>query len=388
MKYGILFSLVLLFQCNSYAQWNPILSTANRGVNPPANSGEQCLSSNNPPACPTYNVSGMNWYVTAPDGARPISISWSSLGNHDWVRTMPSGFIEWEDPDGLACINSEQILINGLGAVTANFAALKFGTDNSTTDGHVNFGYRVHNGTSWGAWQNSPNFSIATTNTGGSWSAMATGHRMEIRACADFGGQSQDTRLTVFNTNLGSPFPVRWGNVRGELTDKGKAVIWWQTYSEINNDYFEVQRSMDGKEYETVGVVQGTGNSQEMRQYEYLDETVGEGLKYMYRIKQTDFDGQFDYSHIIEIKTENLNDKLAISPNPVEDKLRLQFKNPGTENLEFYIYSVSGKKVKTMYCSSEQNYVESDVSDLPSGAYFISSNVYELKQIRFIKAIP
>lgn len=388
MKPGIILIVAMLTHSFANAQWFPTQSTPNRGINPPANSGENCTANNNPPDCPTYNVSGMNWYVTAPDVARPITIQWSMLGNHDWVRSMPSGFIEWEDPDGLACINSEQIMIQGLGTVTANFAAVKFGSDVSSTDGHVNFGYRTYNGSTWSAWTNSPNFSIATTNTGGSWSAMASGQRMEIRACADFGGQSQDTRLTVFNTNLGSPLPVRWGNVYAELTGQSKAKIWWQTFTEVNNDYFEIQRSMNGDQYETVGYVEGAGNSHELKQYEFIDETVSEGKKYMYRIKQTDFDGQYDYSSDIEIKVENLHDLISIAPNPVENKLSIKINNLATDNLELYVYSVSGKKVKTIYCGSEQKLMETDVSELPSGAYFISSNVYELKQIRFIKTIP
>lgn len=388
MKYAILFVFGLVFQNVLIAQWSPTLSTPNRGIMPPANSGEQCNGSNNPPACPTYNVSGMNWYITAPDPARPISIGWSSLGNHDWVRTMPSGGIEWEDPDGLACINSEQIMIQGLGTVTANFAALKFGSDVSTTDGHVNFGYRVYNGTTWGPWQNSPNFSIAGTNTGGSWSAMASGNRLEIRACADFGGQNQDTRLTVFNTNLGSPLPVKWGNVHGEITDKGKVKIEWQTFTEVNNEYFDIQRSENGNEFESVGFVEGAGNSMDIKQYTFTDETVVVGKKYIYRIKQIDFDGQFEYSHSIEIKTENTFDDVYIAPNPAENSIRIQVNNTVSENLELHIYSLSGKKVKSFYYRPEQKFTETDISELPPGAYFITSNFNEFKQIRFIKTIP
>ena len=223
---------LLIYSIPIAAQWSPTLATINRGITPPLVSGNACGPTNNPTVCPTYNVTGMNWYLTAPDPARPITIQWSGLGNHDWAMTMPSGFFEWEDPDGQLCINSEIINIAGLGSVQMNFAAFKFGPDNATSDGHVNFGYRLNGG----AWVVSPNFSIAGTNTGGSWTQSASGNIIEIRACADFGGQNQDTRLTVFNTNKGAPLPVMWLGKFSALDKERRVHINWSTATEVNND--------------------------------------------------------------------------------------------------------------------------------------------------------
>ncbi len=363
------------------AQWSPTLMTANRGITPPLVSGNACGPTNNPPACPTYNVTGMNWYLTAPDPARPITIQYSSLGNHDWVMTMPSGFIEWEDPDGLACVNSEVINVSGLGPVQMNFAAVKFGSDNATSDGHVNFGYRVNGG----AWTVSPNFSIAGTNTGGSWTQSATGNTIGIRACADFGGQSQDTRLTVFNTNKGAPLPVRWLGIFSSLDKERRVHLSWSTASEVNNDFFEVQRSMDENRYETIGEVKGAGNTSDRSQYTFIDETAIPGNTYYYRVKQVDFDGQTDYSIPLKVVVTSMTIGIRISSNPVEDILRMDIDKLPDFPAEVYIYSMQGQLLISKVLDDTQSVVELDISQLPPGAYFVSSNVMEFKPIKIIK---
>lgn len=372
--FGILFLTIQLS-----AQYTPIFSTPGRGITPPPNSGSQCSNNTNPPTCPTYDVTGMNWYLTAPNPARPITIQWSSLGNHDWGQTMPNGFFEWEDPDGLLCVNSPVINVTGLGSVQMNFAALKFGSDNSTSDGHVNFGYRVNGG----AWVVSPNFSIAGSNTGGSWNQTASGNSIEIRACADFGGQNQDTRLTVFNTNLGS-LPVKWAGLSGELTKEGNARILWQTHSEINNDYFQIERSMDGILFEAISQIKGSGNTNDLSTYEYIDKSILPGNIYQYRVKQVDYDGKFEYSTLVEVATKK-QIEIRIQPNPVNNLLKIEINNPQNQAIELTINSMNGYKVRTIFMASEQYFIESDISDLPPGAYFISSNYSDIKHIRFIK---
>lgn len=381
-KKTITLSCVLLM-CSGLmtGQWSPTLSTPNRGITPPPNSGSQCVASNTPSSCPTYNVAGMNWYLTAPDPSRPITINWSSLGNHDWVMTMPSGFIEWEDPDGLVCVNSQVINIQGLGPVQMNFAAVKFGSDNATSDGHVNFGYRVNGG----SWVVSSNFSIAGTNTGGSWTQSTSGNTLEIRACADFGGQNQDTRLTVFNTNLGAPLPVRWDGIFGVLDKDGSARIEWKTFSETNNDYFEVERSMDGIGFENVGRVSGSGNTNDLRSYTFIDKSVTPGNLYHYRIKQVDFDGRYDYSSQVKISTKTRQIGIHVHPNPIEQWIKIELDNDQNQIIELTIYAINGKKIRNIQIESDQYFVETDISDLPPGAYFLSSNIHEIKPIKIFK---
>lgn len=83
------------------------------------------------------------------------------------------------------------------------------------------------------------------------------------------------------------------------------AVLTWNTFSEINNDYFEIQRSNDGNFWENTGVAQGAGTSSEINNYVFIDENLNPGV-YYYRLKQIDFDGSFHYSNVraLQLNTE------------------------------------------------------------------------------------
>ncbi|MEL7340295.1 MAG: hypothetical protein AAGM67_07400, partial [Bacteroidota bacterium] len=71
----------------------------------------------------------------------------------------------------------------------------------------------------------------------------------------------------------------------------------WLTAAEINNDFFEVQRSVDGLSWEALGNVKGAGTTADMNDYQYDDYLVSYGTNF-YRLKQVDFDGSFSYSKL------------------------------------------------------------------------------------------
>ena len=90
-----------------------------------------------------------------------------------------------------------------------------------------------------------------------------------------------------------SPLPIELlhFNAKPESAD---VFIEWATAAEINNDYFSIERSIDGKNWDVIGYVDGAGNSNHTRYYEYKDANPIEGVSY-YRLKQTDYDGQYEY---------------------------------------------------------------------------------------------
>ncbi len=83
-------------------------------------------------------------------------------------------------------------------------------------------------------------------------------------------------------------------------------MISWTTASEINNDFFTIERSKDGKDFHSIGMVYGAGNSNKMLNYEFIDYNTSDGITY-YRLKQTDFDGKFEYSKIIAVQRDEEN---------------------------------------------------------------------------------
>lgn len=76
--------------------------------------------------------------------------------------------------------------------------------------------------------------------------------------------------------------------------------VYWSTITEENNDYFTVQRTLDGRDYEDIGFVSGAGNSHEIKDYAFIDPFPYDGTSY-YRIRQTDYDGQFSYSEVVSV---------------------------------------------------------------------------------------
>ena len=91
----------------------------------------------------------------------------------------------------------------------------------------------------------------------------------------------------------GTPLPISLldFNVRPVLN---QVEITWTTASETNNDFFTVERSQDGREFIPIGVVDGAGNSNTILNYKLMDADPYVGISY-YRLKQTDFDGKFEY---------------------------------------------------------------------------------------------
>src|ERR1041385_9231891 len=88
----------------------------------------------------------------------------------------------------------------------------------------------------------------------------------------------------------------------------------WTTASEINNDYFSVERSEDAISYQVVGTVKGAGNSTQELYYSLKDQSPVRGINY-YRLKQTDFDGHFKYSEVCSVSAQPVNG-IKVYPNP------------------------------------------------------------------------
>jgi len=150
----------------------------------------------------------------------------------------------------------------------------------------------------------------------------------------------------------------------------GKSVvIKWQTATETNNDVFHVERSANGKDWSTVTKVDGAGSTLRQQSYAETDFHPYPGLSY-YRIKQTDLDGQFTYSPIKAVRTEDLDDRpFRIFPNPATEQLILEGERIGLH--AFKISSSLGQDVThsvKVISDTEHQYVL-DISALPPGIY-------------------
>lgn len=93
--------------------------------------------------------------------------------------------------------------------------------------------------------------------------------------------------------------PVTFEKIEAYRQNKNTDIFFF-TASEVNNDFFTIERSSDGMDFGAVGTLQGAGNATSTQKYYYEDRDVPSGVLY-YRIKQTDFDGRFDYSSVVKV---------------------------------------------------------------------------------------
>ncbi len=143
-------------------------------------------------------------------------------------------------------------------------------------------------------------------------------------------------------SNITNPLPVSLVDFDVKKIDN-TAYIQWTTASEINNDYFIVQRSVDGENIENIGEINGAGNSNKVLKYSFIDNNPPKGMVY-YRLKQVDFDGK---NEIFEWKSLFFNneEELKIYPIPNNDGiLNLTYSNINND-AQISIYSMDGKLV-------------------------------------------
>ncbi|MDN5213636.1 T9SS type A sorting domain-containing protein [Fulvivirgaceae bacterium BMA12] len=154
------------------------------------------------------------------------------------------------------------------------------------------------------------------------------------------------------------------------MPEKDKILLEWKTVSEQSNDFFAVERGTDGQHFEEITRVQGSGNSSQPRMYNTIDKQPVTGTSY-YRLKQTDFDGEFAYSQIIRVKYLPKGFRWRYYPNPVSDLIYLQF-NTKLLPISFSIQATDlAGKVRNIPFTREGNQIQIDISLLPQGIHIL-----------------
>ena len=147
----------------------------------------------------------------------------------------------------------------------------------------------------------------------------------------------------------------------------------WETASEINNDYFTIERSLNGTDWEIITIIDGAGNSNTILAYSTLDNSPYHGVSY-YRLKQTDFDGQFEYSIIRSVTVNKVyGNEVQIYPNPTNSQITIQTNKQ--ELSSFRIYNAFGQDVtnKAKQLSKSDNILLIDLSNLVNGIYTVKT---------------
>lgn len=177
----------------------------------------------------------------------------------------------------------------------------------------------------------------------------------------DSSDKSFDLELIGVENN---PLPVEW--LSFEAYKNGNVVkLSWSTATETNNDYFEVERSGDGKNYKSIGNVLGNGNTANVINYQFIDNNPLAGTSY-YRLKQVDYDDQSDYS---EVRVVSLAKGYFVYPNPADTQLKILGLNDKT--LSIRLLDLQGKET-AVAITREGDEINIDTSGLDRGYYILS----------------
>ena len=166
------------------------------------------------------------------------------------------------------------------------------------------------------------------------------------------------------------------------------AILSWATASEQNNKGFEIERSIDGRNWVNIGFIAGKETTSIQQHYQFTDVEPASGANY-YRLKQVDFNGQFDYTSIVLVQFVKENISASIFPNPVKEQLTLSISSSQVSTAQVSIFDHTGRRVSSFNIDTEKgaNTKIIDTALLPEGIYFLQINngTEQTELIKFVK---
>ena len=203
-----------------------------------------------------------------------------------------------------------------------------------------------------------------------------------------FDGETDNTTSPIpFPLGTYTPpsiLPVELIGLNGQTYEKNNELTW-TTVSEINNDYFTIEKSIDGIHYNKIGRVQGNGNSTSTRAYSFSDFEINTTLVY-YKLTQVDFDGTKEDVGTLKMKRE-VNTVFSY-PNPANNELNFTFNASYDGAIIIEYIDIQGKSISENVTVNANNSFKSTVfQTISSGLYFtrISKNGTLIQSMKIVK---
>jgi Secretion system C-terminal sorting domain len=186
------------------------------------------------------------------------------------------------------------------------------------------------------------------------------------------------------DTNCGGvPLPVNLIAFNAYCGLSGTRTIQWTTASEVNNDFFSVERSADGIYFETAARMPGAGTTSQTNYYAWTDQDASAGGSFYYRLRQTDFDGRNSLSGVISSHCRNENKTGLLKPNPASDFVLIAGSSFSGEST-IRLTDTPGQTVREQKIAAGEEF-RLDLSGLENGIYVVSiSNPHELRKEKLI----
>ncbi|HKR03704.1 MAG TPA: T9SS type A sorting domain-containing protein [Bacteroidia bacterium] len=204
-------------------------------------------------------------------------------------------------------------------------------------------------------------------NTQSEIGGVATAARSALTSFSHFG---------IGKTSNGpGPLPVKLISFNA-IPQDGHVNVTWATAAEINNDYFTLERSADGREFSEIAKITGSGSTSIRHSYSYSDEQPLSGTSY-YRLSQTDYNRKSETFKMVPVSLNVQNEKeisLRVSPNPFSDTFVAEFESSSKEEIQISLLDMKGVAVhsdKIMADEGRNLYRFTAAVDLKPGTYFI-----------------
>lgn len=214
------------------------------------------------------------------------------------------------------------------------------------------------------ATNNTNTASLAPCSADFPWTLTATGS-------STCGINNPDLEVRGNCSSMTLPVELLYFNAR-ELN--GSVELLWETAVEINNEKFEIEQSQNGRTFTKIGDVDGSGSSVVNQKYSFMITYPKNEISY-YRLKQVDFDGQFEYSETISLYFGIESGQIGeFYPNPSKSGLvHLEYNSRNDGEILVSVFDVTGKFVvnQIQKISNGNNHLEFDFSDLNAGIYII-----------------
>ncbi len=196
--------------------------------------------------------------------------------------------------------------------------------------------------------------------------------RINIGTTSYRGNQFASSIIDSGGINVGvAPLPIALLSFDAKKVNSN-IIVSWKTAMELNNDYFEIERSENGIDFYSIGEVVGSKHSQQIKEYSFVDDYLPKITTLYYRLTQYDLDGNFESFDIVAIHNSSFEEVVTAYPNPVNNQTRVYSPNSETEiDFDYEITNSYGKVItsgKAFWANSLE------LKSLKSGVYRLTIN--------------
>ncbi len=222
------------------------------------------------------------------------------------------------------------------------------------------------------------NFTVNTLNISEIQTVNTVGFPInDVKKIAFISSEYSVIQNLVFN-DIKTILPVELTSFTSIISESS-VILSWSTAIEVNNYGFEIQRAIKGTndncDFTRIGFVMGNGNSNSPKNYKFTDSDINTDL-YLYRLKQIDNNGQYEFSDIIEVNTSNIPSEFSLSqnyPNPFNPSTTISFNLPNNAFVTLKIYDILGREITTLVneeLNAGHHTKVFNATNLSSGVYF------------------